>query len=109
MAGTKIPFAPNGLGSITLTSSTLSGVTVTDATNIVVGTTTGTKIGTATTQKIGLWNAIPVVQQTTIAAVDNSTVDATYGAPEAAVLGDLRTKFDDLVTKLKAVGILASS
>lgn len=76
---------------------------------MAIGTTTGSKIGTAANQKIGFWNATPVVQRTTIAAVDSSTVDGTYGAQEQAVLGDLRTKFDDLVTKLKAIGILASS
>lgn len=111
---TRIPFSPTGIiisgaavSSSTLTTVTLSGVTVTDATDIILGSTTGTKIGTATTQKLGFYNKTPVTQQTTIAAVDNSTVDGTYGAEEQAVIGDLRTKFDDLVTKLKAYGLIA--
>lgn len=47
----------------TVSGLTLSGVTMSDATNIAINTTTGTKIGTATGQKIGFWNATPVVQQ----------------------------------------------
>lgn len=39
-----------------------------------------------------------------IAAVDASTVDATYGSQEAAVIADLRTKFDALIAALKARG-----
>jgi hypothetical protein len=81
---------------------------MTEASNVIVGTSTGTKIGTATTQKLGFFNATPVAQQASIAATDTSTVDATYGAPEAAVLADLRTKFDLLVTYLKSLGFLAS-
>lgn len=46
------------------TNPTLSGVTITDATNIVFGTTTGTKFGTATNQKISFYNATPVIQPT---------------------------------------------
>lgn len=45
----------------------------------------------------------------TIAAVDASTVDGTYGAEEAAVIADLRTKLNSVVTALKGVGIIASS
>ena len=45
----------------------------------------------------------------TIAAVDTSTVDGTYGAEEAAVITDLRTKLNAVVTALKGVGIIASS
>ncbi len=41
---------------------TCGGITMADATNIVVNETTGTKIGTATTQKLGFFNATPVDQ-----------------------------------------------
>jgi hypothetical protein len=37
-------------------------VTMSDGSNIVVGSTNGTKIGTATTQKIGFYNAAPIVR-----------------------------------------------
>lgn len=51
--------------SQTLSTKTLSGFTMTDATNIVLGTTTGTKLGTvggASGQKLGFFAATPVVQ-----------------------------------------------
>jgi len=46
----------------TLTNKTLSGVTLAEATDVVIGTTTGSKIGTGATQKIGFYGATPIVQ-----------------------------------------------
>lgn len=84
-----------------------ASISIADATNIVLGTTTGTKIGTATNQKLGFFNKTPVVQQATIAATNTGTVNNTWDSTEAAVLNDLRTKFDTLVTELKAYGLIA--
>ena len=67
---------------------------VADAGNITVGTTTGTKIGTATTQKIGFYNATPVVQPT---AVANATTSV-----------DVITQLNDLLAKLRTLGIIAT-
>ena len=54
-----------GTGSLVFgTSPTLTGVTIADANNIVLGTTTGTIIGTGTSQKLGFWNTTPTVQPT---------------------------------------------
>ena len=97
---------------------------VPDAVNIATGTTTGTKIGTATTQKISLWNATPVVQPT---AVANITTTATTGTlptangsvtianaatPTVAELleycVELEAKLEDLLGKLRTVGIIAT-
>jgi hypothetical protein len=63
-----------GLGSF-------AGVTLTDATNIIVGSTTGTKIATATSQKIGFWNATPIIQPASAnqAAMTNSTTGSYDG------------------------------
>jgi hypothetical protein len=99
-------------------------ITVSDGGNVVLGTTTGTKIGTATTQKISLWNATPVVQP---AAVANITTTATAGAlptPDGAVTiantatptvtelleycVELEDKLEDLLGKLRTVGIIAT-
>ena len=41
---------------------TIAGLTITDATDIALGTTTGTKIGTATDQKLGFFGVTPIVQ-----------------------------------------------
>ena len=67
---------------------------ISDAGNITVGTTTGTKIGTATTQKLGFYNATPVVQP---AAVANATTAV-----------DVITQLNDLLAKLRTLGIIAT-
>lgn len=61
------------------TNPTLSGITMTDATNIILNATTGTKIGTATTQKLGFYNATPIVQPTgdVITALQNLGLGAS--------------------------------
>jgi hypothetical protein len=69
-------------------------ITVSDGGNVVLGTTTGTKIGTATTQKLGFYNATPVVQPTAVA-------DATDAATAL-------TQFNDLLAKLRTLGIIAT-
>ena len=46
-------------------------------------------------------------EQAAIAPVNASAIDTTYGTEEADVITDLRTKLNDLIDKLEAVGILA--
>jgi hypothetical protein len=67
---------------------------VADAGNIAVGTGAGTKIGTATTQKLGFYNATPVVQPAAVA-------DATDAV-------DVITQLNDLLAKLRTLGIIAT-
>lgn len=69
-------------------------IQVADAGNITVGTTTGTKIGTATTQKLGFYNATPVVQPTAVANATNAA--------------DVITQLNDLLSKLRTLGIIAT-
>jgi hypothetical protein len=69
-------------------------ITVSDGGNVVLGTTTGTKIGTATTQKLGFYNATPVVQPAAVA-------DATTAI-------DVITQLNDLLAKLRTLGIIAT-
>lgn len=76
-----------GVGSFT-------GVTLADASNVVLNTTTGSKIGTGATQKLGFWNATPVVQQAAVA-------DATDAA-------SVITQLNDLLAKLRTIGIIAT-
>lgn len=71
-----------------------NGITMGDAKNIILNTTTGTKIGTGTTQKLGFYNATPVVQATGIVDADGT-------------LGDVTTKFNSLLSKMEAYGLLA--
>lgn len=75
--------------------------------NLQFGTTTGTKIGTAATQKLGFYGVTPIVQPTALTAADSSTIDATYGTDEANVITNLRTRVNELETKLRALGLVA--
>lgn len=102
---------------------TCGTITLGDAKDIVVNATTGTKIGTATTQKIGFWNAAPAVQP---AAIANLTVTASTGTlptPDGSVTlnattptvqslleycVELEAKLEDLLGKLRTIGIIAT-
>jgi len=76
------------------TTSPSSLLHLADAGDITVGTTTGTKIGTATTQKLGFYNATPVVQPTAVA--------------NATTVVDVITQLNDLLAKLRTLGIIAT-
>jgi len=71
-----------------------TGLTIADATDIVLNGTTGTKIGTATTQKIGFYNATPVVQPTALTTVETSVTFVDENTPDFA-LGSLKAHSDD--------------
>lgn len=86
-AGTLGEYTITGTGTVVAmqTNPTLSGLTMTDATNMVLDTTTGTKIGTATSQKLAFYNSTPIVQPTgdvatalqNLGLVSSATVTAT--------------------------------
>jgi hypothetical protein len=102
---------------------TCGTITLADAANVVVNATTGTKIATATTQKVGFWNATPAVQP---AAIANLAVTASSGTlptadgsvsvnattPTVAQLlefcVELEAKVEDLLAKLRTIGIIAT-
>jgi len=63
--------------------------------HIGVGTATGSRIGFANNQKLAFWGGTPTTQP---AAVDNAT-DST----------DAVTKLNDLLAKLRSIGIIASA
>jgi hypothetical protein len=54
----------------------------------------------------GFYGVAPVARPTALTAADVSVVDTTYGAEEAAVLGNVRTRVNELETKLRALGLL---
>jgi hypothetical protein len=101
-----------------------AGISVADAQNIALATTTGTKIGTAATQKLGFWNAAPAVQPTAIANItttastgtlptaDNTVTIANAATPTVVeLLGycvELEAKIEDLLGKLRTIGIIAT-
>lgn len=90
-AGVIGEYTITGTGTVVAmqTNPTLSGITMTDATNIVLNTTTGTKIGTATSQKLAFFNSTPIVQPTgdVVTALQNLglVASATVAATSIAV------------------------
>lgn len=56
---------------------------------------------------VGFYNATPVTKPTALTAADAAAVDVTYGAEEAGVIANLRTRVNELETKLRALGLLA--
>jgi hypothetical protein len=76
------------------TNTSLTHLTMADGKNLIFNTTTGTKIGTGATQKIGFWNATPVVQPAAVA-------DATTSL-------NVITQLNDLLAKLRTIGIIAT-
>lgn len=54
----------------------------------------------------GFFGATPAARPTALPASDPSTVDATYGAEEAAVIESLRSRLDALESRLQSVGLL---
>ena len=90
-----------GLGTVQTWTAvqTFGGITLTDATNVVLNTTTGTKIGTATTQKLGFYNATPIVQPANTTdlrtALINLGLYATGGASPLNLNGGALTTTGD--------------
>lgn len=62
-----------------------------------------------TTGEIKLCGPQPLLEgtQATIAAVATADADATYGSPEATLINELKTQFNDLLAKLKIQGLIA--
>lgn len=88
-------FATDTLTVTKIAATTFSaGFTMADAQNVVLNATTGTKWGTATTQKQAWYGVTPVTQATGIADADGT-------------LADITTKFNSLLGKLEAYGLLA--
>ncbi len=88
----------------------LAGITMSDATDIVLNTTTGTKIGTATTQKLSLWGVAPVVQYATTGTVIGHTggggTALTHSDTFTGNTGATAYTVGDLVRALKFVGAI---
>lgn len=59
--------------------------------------------------KFILFGTTPVAQPETIAAATNTTTTTSTTTALTTDLDSLRTKFNDLLVKLKALGVLASS
>jgi len=93
-------------------STTLNGtlaqngtVTMSDGSNIVVGSTNGTKIGTATTQKIGFYNATPIARPDTGVAASAFVAGTGTAVNDNSTFGGYTIK--QVVQALQNLGLLA--
>lgn len=66
----------------------------------------GARLGNSASQ-LAFFGATPVAQQAALTAADGGTVDATYGAPEAAVLSNAVTRIAEIETALQNLGLIA--
>jgi len=88
--GASIIFANEG--GVTINSAL--PLIFSEGSHLQLGAATGTKLGTAATQKLALWNATPIVQPVGIVDADGTLIDIT-------------AKFNSLIGKLEAFGLLA--
>jgi len=92
----------------TILNGTLSQngtVTMSDGSNIVVGSTNGTKIGTATTQKIGFYNATPIVRPDTGVAASAFVAGTGTAVNDNSTFGGYTIK--QVVQALQNLGLIA--
>jgi hypothetical protein len=66
-----------------------------------------TVIEAAEGNKIGLYGTTAVAQAAALTAADAATVDGTYGAEEAGVINNLRTRLGEVETALANIGLTA--
>jgi hypothetical protein len=93
-------------------STTLNGtlaqngtVTMSDGSNIAVGSTNGTKIGTATTQRIGFYNATPIARPDTGVAASAFVAGTGTAVNDNSTFGGYTIK--QVVQALQNLGLLA--
>lgn len=85
----------NDIDRITVAAS--GDITIADGLAVNVGSTSGTQFGTSSGQKIGFWGASPVIRPATVTApAGGTTVDS-----------ECRASLSDLITKLKAIGLIS--
>lgn len=70
------------------------------------GTLRGLQLGVSG-GKLGFYGTTAVTKPAALTAADASTVDIIYGAEEAAVIANLRTRVGELEAKLQSLGLLA--
>lgn len=55
---------------------------------------------------VGFYGVVPAARPAAPTAANASVVDATYGAEEAAVIANLRTRVGELEGALRALGLI---
>lgn len=70
------------------------------------GTLRGLQLGVSG-GKLGFYGTTAVTKPVALTAADAATVDIVYGNEEAGVIANLRTRLNELETKLQSLGLLA--
>lgn len=80
-------------------------------TGMLIGVAVAAADNPSSTGQVKLTPIAPLLEgaQATIAAVVAANADGTYGAEEATLINELKTKLDSVIAALKAVGIVASA
>lgn len=103
----------NGKNTISNNWTFSSNPTISNGTNIDLGTTTGTKFGTGITQKIGFYNATPIVQRSGASQANVATTAAVnltpYGYTTAAQADAIVTLVNELRDWAVAQGFIKGS
>jgi hypothetical protein len=73
------------------------------------GNPDGTSLGQSVTDLISFFGETPVVQQANIADATNTTTTTSTTTALTTDLDSLRTKFNSLLAKLEALGLLADA
>lgn len=56
---------------------------------------------------VGFYGVAPATRPAALTAANAGVVDATYGAEEAAVIANLRTRLNELEDRLRTLGLLS--
>lgn len=66
-------------------------------------------LGGSATDTIAFYGGAGAVQAAALTAADASVVDGTYGAEEAAVIANMRTRLGQIEAILEGLGLCASN
>lgn len=83
-------------------------VSPSEAREVAAGTSKGRELlNNPNPTTLGVGAASPVTTQAALTTEDATVIDATYGAPEEAVLNNVRTRLGEIEAALQAFGLLA--
>lgn len=64
------------------------------------------QLGSATS-RIGFYGSAGVTKPAALTAIDNAAVNSTYSAEEVGVINNIRTRLNELESRLQSLGLLS--
>lgn len=83
-----------------------AGMLLADGSDLELGAGSGTRIGTAAGQRLGFYGAAPVPRPAALTPPDAALLDASWDAAEQGVVENLRTRVNQLESRLQSLGLL---